>query len=375
MYQSTDFDAVRKPLLEASTLSSDCYISDRFFELEKKHIFSSAWHFVGRTDEISEVGDFLAVDTPAGCALVSRCSNNEIKAFINACRHRGTRLKEKNGRCKLFICPYHAWSYGLDGALKSAPGMDASNFNKDSYGLSALRLEIWSGFIFINFDRDAADLLTWLDDMPVTMQSHSPDSLICTKRLEFKVKANWKLVIENALEAYHTGTVHQSSLGAQRSESIHATGQWDALFVLNESDKSIATLPGELQALPFIPTLSEKSKQGTWFTVIYPCTQLVFSQDCVWWLDIKPVSTSETQLIVGGCFPRETIALDQFAENSVAYYHRWRTATAEDNAIVEKQQQGHMSGHQPSGRFSSREHCVHKLNNWVLDKVFGESVR
>lgn len=375
MSDSSDYSAVRKPLLEASSLPGHCYTSGGFFEMEKDRIFSGAWHFVGRTDELSQAGDFLVVDTVVGAAIVCRDSENGLHAFLNACRHRGTRLKDIGGRCASFVCPYHAWVYAHDGRLRAAPGMDATEFNKDDYSLQSVRLGTWGGFIFINFDDAASTLLTWLGDLPDTMQGHDPESLVCTRRFDFTIKANWKFVIENALEAYHTGTVHQTTLGAQRSESVVTKGQWDALYVLSDEQKSIATLPGEFQAFPFIHSLGEKAKQGTWFTVIYPCLQLVFSQDCVWWLDIKPVSVNETSLVVGGCFPTSTVALEHFTQGAAAYYHRWQTATAEDNAIAENQQKGHMAGLHAAGRFASTEHCVHALDNWVLDQIFGELKR
>ncbi len=365
------YSAVRKPLLEASTLPGHCYVSGGFFKKEKQHIFSRCWHFVGRVDEISKAGEFLIVDTVAGSAIVCRDSGNRVHGFINSCRHRGTRLKDLNGRCVTFVCPYHAWSYSHEGQLVAAPGMDASNFNKEDFALHSVRLECWGGFIFINFDAAAPKLEEWLGDLPTVMRGHNPETLVCTKRLEFSIKANWKFLIENALEAYHTGTVHQETLGAQRSESIEAKGQWNALYVLNDDHKSIATLPGETQTFPFIPTLKGKSKNGTWFTVIYPCTQIVFSQDCVWWLDFKPISVNQTRLTIGGCFPAETVALDSFESGAAAYYYRWKTATEEDNAIAENQQRGHEAGVHTQGRFASTEHCVHALDNWVLNQLTG----
>ena len=91
---------VRKPLLQAHTLPSHSYTSDEFFQREVKNVFSSAWHFVGREDELERVGDFLVVDTKAGSALVCRSADNQLHGFVNACRHRGTRLKNDAGSCR-----------------------------------------------------------------------------------------------------------------------------------------------------------------------------------------------------------------------------------------------------------------------------------
>ena len=370
MFDPDLYREVRKPLLQAHTLPSHCYTSDEFFQREVENIFSSAWHFVGRADELAGAGDFLVVDTKAGSALVCRSADRQLHGFVNACRHRGTRLKSNAGNCRNIICPYHAWIYELNGKLKAAPGMEqVENFDTTDFGLQPLRLQTWGGFIFVNLDNTAPDLLDWIGDFAQRMEGHRLDELRCVKRIEFTIKANWKFLIANALEAYHTGIVHRDSLGAQESEPEQTRGQWDALYVLSDENKSIATLPGEVQAMPFIHGLNEKALKGTWFTCIYPCTQIVFSQDCVWWLDFKPLAADCTHLTIGACFPQSSITLPDFETRVAPYFRRWESATPEDNAIAEAQQQGHTAGLSMPGRYSAREHCVHALDNWVLDRV------
>lgn len=370
MFEFDQYRNVRKALPSAETLPSHCYTSPEFFQREINTIFESSWHFVGRTDEISEPGQFLVVDNIVGSALVCRDKVGNLSAFMNACRHRGTRLKDQADRCRKFVCPYHAWTYGLDGALRSAPGMeDVANFVKTDYGLVSVHLDEWAGFLFINYCQNPPPLVDWLGNIVTVMKGHRPEDLRCIRRMEFDINANWKFVIENALEAYHTGSVHQSTLGAQQSRSIQTNGQWDALFVESELNKSISTLPGEPQALPFISALEGMSCKGTWFTVIYPCTQIVFSQDCVWWLDIRPVSVNKSKMTLGACFPQSTIDLPEFASKVEPYFKRWSSATPEDNQIVEAQQRGHQSASISPGRFALSEHCVHRLDNWILDRV------
>ncbi|MFT5113253.1 MAG: choline monooxygenase [Parasphingorhabdus sp.] len=368
MLKPESFSAVRKPLAQAETLPSLCYTDPDFFEYEKKAIFQPTWHFVGRVDELSKTGDITLLDTIVGSVII--CRGKELKAFINACRHRGTRLKNSKANCKTLVCPYHSWVYSLDGKLRTARDMPDNGFCKDDYSLQSVRLETWGGFIFVNFDDSAPALLEWLGDLPHRMAAYKPKELRVAKLIQFDVAANWKFLIENALEAYHTGTVHRMTLGAQESESVQTDGNWNALYVLNDSEKSIATLPDARQALPFIQGLDHKSMRGTWFTVIYPSTQLVFAQDCVWWLDIKPISVDQSKVSLGGCFPESSIGLEAFSELVKPYCDRWKRATEEDNRIAEAQQQGHQSGLKLSGRFAAEEHCVHALDNWVLDRLF-----
>jgi phenylpropionate dioxygenase-like ring-hydroxylating dioxygenase large terminal subunit len=373
MFEAEQYASVRRPLVLAETLPSHCYTSPEFFRRETEIIFSKSWHFVGRVDEIAEPGQFMVFDTVVGSALICRDEQANLNAFLNSCRHRGTRLKQQDGRCANIVCPYHSWTYSLNGTLRAAPGMEGvKDFSEADYGLRQVRLEEWGGFIFVNFCQDAPSLSAWLGNLNTIMSGHQPDQLQCLRRIEFEINANWKFLIENALEAYHTGTVHRSTLGAQKSESIEAEGQWDALFVKSDPDKSISTLPGATQALPFMPSLDKKSREGTWFSVIYPCTQIVFSPDCVWWLDIKPIAVDRSTLTVGACFPKATINMPNFERLAESYYDRWLSATPEDNKIAEEQQHGHQSGFITQGRYALSEHCVHRLDNWVLDRVLAK---
>lgn len=370
MFNASDYTNVRKPLDQAHTLPSHCYTDPLFFAREVSTIFKSAWHFVCRSDELDKAGDTRCIDTVAGSCIVVRDKDGALKSYINACRHRGTRLVETSGSCRNFVCPYHSWTYTLDGRLHGAPGMDnVQNFDREDFSLQPVRLEQWGGFVFVQFDSNAPDLDNWLGDLPATMASHEPDAMRTVRSKTFEIQSNWKFLIENSLEAYHTGTVHRSTLGAQDSSSIEATGNWDALYVPSESDKTLATLPGETSGFPFISTLKGPSAHGTYFTVIYPSTQIVFAQDCIWWLDFKPVDASNTVLTLGSSFPQGVIASESFDENVAAYYARWDNATPEDNEIAHAQQRGHESGLNLPGRYALTEHCVHKLNNWVLDRV------
>ena len=362
------FAEVRRPLAEASTLPAWCYSDAAFFAREQDRIFKPAWRFAGRADELTEPGDFLTLDTAGGPVFLLRGEDGRLRAFANSCRHRGAQLLEGRGRCPAIVCPYHAWSYGLDGSLKGAPGMaEVMNFDKADFGLTSLRLESWAGFVFISTDAAGPSLADHLGDMPKRFASHAPEQMRCVRRVTFDIKANWKLLTENAMEAYHTGPVHRTTLGQQAAELLETDGDWLALRVLDEA--SIATLKGEAAAFPEIEGLTDEARFGTTFTMILPATQFVFAPDCMWWLDFQPLGPARTRLELGSCFPETTVARPDFAQAVVAYYRRWDLATPEDNAICEAQQRGLASALRRPGRYAAAERHVHSLNNWVLDRV------
>ena len=369
LFDPERYSAVRKPLLEASTLPPWCYTDERFFAREVERIFQRCWHFVGREDELAEPGDYLTFQGVGGPVLLIRGKDRVVRAFSNTCRHRGTQLVAGSGHVENLVCPYHSWVYSSQGELLRAPGMDESKcFDKQQFPLLSVRVESWAGFLFVCYDPDAPALHDYLGNMPAFFAAYEPERLQVVRRFEFDIQCNWKFVTENALEAYHTGTVHRDSLGKQESRAIDCEGNWDALFVYVDDHENLAVLPGESTPFPTLPNLSGEQRRGTYFTDIYPCTQFVFANDCMWWLAFQPRQVNQTHLTLGACFPPETIALPAFEGAVERYYHRWCSATPEDNQIAEWQQAGNATG-APAGRFHKDEALVHRLSNWVLDRV------
>ena len=364
------YQEVRQPLLQASNLPSWCYTSQVFYQREVDKIFNHGWHFVGREDELPNPGDFLTYDGIGGPAIIIRNESKEINAFFNTCRHRGMRLLEGSGSIKHIVCPYHSWVYSCEGALVRTPGMKGvHDFEKESYSLLPLKLDSWGGFLFIRYSDDGPELKDWLGDMPDFFRNYSPQLLRCVRRKSFDVQCNWKLLIENALETYHTGTVHQSTLGRQQSHPKATAGEWSCLFVYVDGKKTLSILPNSTQTLPINPDLSKEQQRGTFFTNIYPCTQFVFAPDSMWWLAIQPQGPTRSRLEVGSCFAESTIAAPDFQKTIQSYFERWDTATAEDNAICEAQQIGQSVQARPPGRFAEEEHLVHELAIWTLDRI------
>ena len=367
LFNPEDYRAVRKPLRQASTLPPHCYTTDAFYRAEMERVFHRHWQFVGRVEQLPDTGDYLCVDRVGGPLILMRGIDNNIKAFANSCRHRGVKMLSGTGNCKRIVCPYHRWSYRTSGELMAAPDMDAvEHFDKADFPLIEVALECWSGFIFINYQTDPTPLAQQLDNLPELFASHRCEAMRLAGTLQFSIKANWKLLAENALEAYHTGSVHRDTLGQQQSSPVEAQGSWTGLLVEDES--SVATMVGDDKPFEHIAGLDTFARKGAYFTLAYPATQLVFAQDCMWWLNFKPIAVDQTELEIGACFPQSTIERDDFKEKVAPYFERWQQATAEDNAICEAQQLGQQVN-RPPGRFAPSEFAVHRFSNWILDQV------
>jgi phenylpropionate dioxygenase-like ring-hydroxylating dioxygenase large terminal subunit len=369
LFDPAHYQKARLPVLEAETLPPWCYTSPEFYQREVERIFRKTWNFIGREDEIPSPGDYMTYELFGDPIIILRGRTGKVRAFANTCRHRGARLLNGKGNCRLITCPYHSWAYRLDGSLIGTAGMEATlNFDKSTYGLHRLRLSTWEGFIFVSFNPRGPGLREHLGDLPERLHSYHMADMVCVRRREYNLVCNWKIFLENAMEDYHTPAVHRQSIGDQRTVPEKAHGQWGGIHM--EAKDTIALLPEDrADAFPQIPSLVGKAASGSYFLTIYPAVFFATTQDCMWWLQQFPQGPERTKVVVGSCFPRSTVARSDFADKVAFYFRRWDKSIAEDNAITELQQAGIRSSSATAGRLSEREPLVHDIDNWVLDRV------
>ena len=360
------------PLAEARSLPAAAYASEAVYAAEVEHIHRKTWFIAGRVDEWPHPGDYRAIDTVGGPVLVVRDAEGMLRAHANICRHRGAKLLSGQGNTRSISCPYHAWLYRLDGSLAGAPAMAGTpGFDKAHWGLLPVRLEIWGGFVFLNFSSDAPALLSDLGNLPPLLASHRLEEMVCVWRVEIEARCNWKLLVENASETYHTGTVHAVTVGAQKSVTLPVAGEWSGIQVL--STGSIAVM-GDAPVLPQIEGLSAQARQGTFFVCLHPVTQLAVAQDCAWWLHMQPLAADRTRLTVGGCFPKSATERPDFAALAQPYYERWEKVAREDAGILEHVQAACGSPLFQPGPLSWRDDVVHAFGQWVLGRLAAAGV-
>jgi choline monooxygenase len=194
------------------TLPYAWYVDHEVARLEHERIFRRTWQYVGRTDQAPEPGTFFASRCGDVPVLVTRARDDGLlRAFLNVCRHRGTLLVEGEGRRATIQCPYHAWTYELDGRLRAAPRADVEGgIELDALGLVPLALGTWGPFVFVNPEAGAAPLEETLGDLPalVAAAGVDVDALVFHSRGGSSVAANWKVCCENYLECYHCRVAH-----------------------------------------------------------------------------------------------------------------------------------------------------------------------
>jgi phenylpropionate dioxygenase-like ring-hydroxylating dioxygenase large terminal subunit len=192
------------------TLPYSWYTDEELLRRERARIFASSWQYAGRAVQVEQPGSFLATDAGGIPILVTRDATGELRAFLNVCRHRGAVLTEGCGERSTIQCHYHAWTYGLDGALRTAPRSNReADFDKSELSLLPASVGTWGPFLFVNPAPDATPLDEHLGDLPELLaRDIDIDGLVFHSRVEFGANANWKIVVENFLECYHCATAH-----------------------------------------------------------------------------------------------------------------------------------------------------------------------
>ena len=208
----------------SSTLPPTCYTDIEVLAAETSGLLANSWLGIGRGDHWANVGDYTAVELAGTSVIVLRDEQRCLRAFANTCRHRGTQLLAGNGNATRIQCPFHGWTYGLDGNLRGATRMGhAPEFRLEDMGLIEFRTAERAGFAFVTLNDRTTDIDSWLGAFE---DLHAPwplNDLVTTRRRELQVDCNWKLFLEVFNESYHLDHVHQSTFGGIYQEPDRPT--------------------------------------------------------------------------------------------------------------------------------------------------------
>ena len=340
----------------AKTLAQEYFISPEIFAEEQAAIFSRQWVCVGHQSQIARAGDHFVQEVAGESLIVMRDREGAVHAFYNICRHRGTRLcEEKTGRSSAIQCPYHAWTYGLDGRLIGAPHMDdVAGFDKADYSLHAVELALWEGFIFVNL----ADAPTPLEEVFAPLAgkfSHwNLPKLRSAKRIEYDVRANWKLIFENYSECYHCPGVHpalQKLTPYDLAENDLCEGPFLGGFMPINKGKSL-TMSGNACALP-VGDIKAEDHARIFYYSIFPNMLLSMHPEYVMVHQLWPRSPERTLILCDWYFHPEAFDHSAFHPNDAIDF--WDMTNKQDWHVCELSQQGIASRAYQPGPYSPRE--------------------
>ena len=362
------------PATEARLLPPICYTSPEFFGFEMQSIWSHDWIAVGRESQIPNPGDFFTLTMAGEPLVVVRGNGGEINVLSAVCRHQGMIISDGAGNCKALQCPYHLWTYGLDGRLMGAPAMERSvDFDHADFCLPSMKVEVWNGFIFMNFDPDAPPLAPTLAGAEQALTNYDLANAHTVIDDAPVLPWNWKVMLENFIDGYHAHRLHKF---------IYDYGPGDGLSFLSWSEDNNhitrinrqtvkdASFNPTLQAvLPVFQNLTDDERMNGMFVLFPPSLALAIQSDQIVYFVISPRGPGEIQIFIGWLldpavtkdplFPRK---FDQIVKPGVMNF------VIDDIRTDTMIQLGLNSRFQPRGRYSWQQESQAQLNRWYVKR-------
>jgi len=348
----------------AKSLAQRYFVSPEIFAQEQKTVFSEQWILVGHHSQIPRAGDYFISEVAGESLIIVRDKRAAIHGFYNVCRHRGSRLIEnRNGQSAAIQCPYHAWTYALDGRLIGAPHMDeVSGFDKADYSLRAVNLGLWEGFIFVNLadastsrpNRDYISLEKWFAPLAGKFSPWNLSALRSANRIEYDVRANWKLIFENYSECYHCLGVHPELSKISPSDSAEndlTEGPFLGGFMRIAKGKSL-TMSGKSCALS-VGDFGQEDFHRVFYYSIFPNMLLSLHSDYAMVHQLCPLAPARTLVRCDWFFHSEAFAGKDFKPEDAIEF--WDMTNKQDWHVCELSQQGIASRAYEPGPYSPRE--------------------
>ena len=355
---------------QSFTLPSWLYYDPAVFEEEKSAIFYKTWQFVGHVEQVADPGDYITFKLFDQNILIVHGKDGEIRAFYNVCSHRAHELLEGSGNTKTITCPYHAWSYHIDGQLRSARGSEkVAGFDADAFCLKMVRIESFMNFLFVNLDPEAPSLKSLTGALEEQIRGLAPelDSLTFARRSEYTLKANWKNVMENFCECYHCPISHPSLMNACLDMStyrIETKDIWHHHTTVSPGEAKLAYGVGE--------DGKARPDFGAWLLWPNICFE-VYPGGYMNTFHNMPVTPELTLQQCDLYFPQTEPTPEQ--EQAASFVDGVRE---EDISIVESVQRGYHSRGYDQGRFivdkertEWSEHAVHHFQSMVKQALDG----
>lgn len=345
------------PLAHAFTIPAPWYTDERLAALEKRSIFHRNWQMVGRADQVSRCGEFFTADLLGEPLLIARGADGVLRAFYNVCRHHASAVvTEPSGQAANFRCPYHGWTYGIDGALKGTPDFDGvCDFDRVRNGLVPVRVEAWENFVFVNLHPNAEPLPHFLASLVERVAPLRLNSLRFFERRTYDLNCNWKVYVDNYLDGgYHVPHLHKG-LNSVLEYANYTIENADR-FSLQSSPVKTTTPGADNDAA------ATRHGERAYYFWQYPNFMLNWYEGYLDTNLVLPLSIDSCRVIFDFYFGDVSEAAATHNRQSASVSHR---VQEEDVAICEAVQRGLHSRAYQAGRLSVRreagEHLFHRL--------------
>jgi Rieske 2Fe-2S family protein len=355
------------------TLPRRYYTDPEIFRDEMERFFLAMWVCAGRSEQIEKAGDYFLTEVAGESVIVTREAGGAVKAFYNVCRHRGTRMcGEEEGKFAGRIqCPYHAWTYGLDGRLLGAPHMEGPEFRKEEYPLHGVHAEVWGGHIFLNLAKEAAPLAEQLGDLPGKFAAWGMEDLRVYKRARYEVKANWKLIVLNYNECLHCTVLHpmlSKITDTMSGENDPPMAGYIGGSMEFRGGAQTMSVDG-VRRREYLPGLRGEQCKQVLYYAIYPNLFLSLHPDYVMVHRLWPKATDRTEVVTEWLFHHREMAKKDFCGDDAVEF--WDATNREDWGITELSQLGIGSRAYVPGPYSSRERLPSAFDRMIMGREKG----
>jgi phenylpropionate dioxygenase-like ring-hydroxylating dioxygenase large terminal subunit len=319
---------VAVPFTRAHAMPKSVYTSEDFAAKEVEQIFSREWFCVGRASSLSKPGDYATLELANQPIMVIRDRGGTLRAQSNVCLHRMSILLKDSGNTGTIVCPYHGWSYNLDGSLRAAPAMTHNEgFCKDNYRLPQIRCEEWLGWVMVTLNPDAPSPSEKLADVENLVADYGMENYVEDFHEQFIWNTNWKVLAENFMESYHLPVCHAKTIGglSKLDEMICPPGlaTFNYHTILKDDTLKIAL------AHPSNTRMLGDRRRTTYLLAIYPSLLITLTPGYFWYLSLHPHGAGQVRVIFGGGMSPD------FANDPDAQAHFRQLKTLLDDVNVE----------------------------------------
>ncbi len=365
------------PFGQSAMLPREAYTDPAVFEWERRHFFGGGWLCVGRSEQVAHPGDQRAEPAGAGSVLLTRDGDGVLRAFANTCRHRGHELLPcgATARQPVVICPYHAWTFGLDGALRAAAGFkNRPGFDPGRWGLVELPAAEWNGLIFVDSSARAAPLRDALATLEPLLAPYEMDRLVVGAQHDYDAAANWKILTENYHECYHCPSIHPELCRVsppKSGENYDLPGTWVGGTMDLRDGMATMSLDGA-SPLPPLRGLDDAARRIVIYVNVFPNVLISLHPDYVMVHRLIPLAVDRTRIECTWAFAPEAVARPGFDPRFAVDF--WDITNRQDWSACESVQRGLSSPHAVPGPLSPAEDAVYQYVTMVARGYLGQPV-
>ena len=359
---------VSQPFEQAKAMPPSVYTSEEFLTRELSDIFSKDWFCVGRADALPNVGDYLTQDLAGQPIMVIRNKDNSLRAQSNVCLHRMSTLLHGRGNARSIVCPYHAWTYNLDGSLRGAPAMSLNEgFSKETYKLPQVRCQEWLGWVFVTLDLDASDVAVQLAQVEEMVGDYDMANYQETFFETHVWDTNWKVLAENFMESYHLPVCHAGTVGAlSRLEDMVCPPGLPAFnyhTILKDDQLKIAL------AHPDNDRMKGERRRTTYLLAIYPSLLITLTPGYFWYLTLHPEGVGKVRINFGGGMSKEWMQDAEALKNLEDLKSLLDEVNVEDRGCTEKVYNGICSDLADPGHLSHLERPNYDFATYISQRM------